>query len=319
MTLDQSIRAKGGSNAEKAARFLAGLAPVMQIVALRGLSCTTVCKVVALSVAGGWAAIEPAARGRSASACRLLTAEQEASLRRTTSGKRREQLKVEPALWTRGPVMQFIEPAFGAWPSIHATSSTCAAGLHARESIERACGQRPDAARRWLEHEVPAIERGAKTEGGEVHRGDETAPASTQGHGSRWRPSPPTASRKQQTKRTVSNVDAHRGGRSVRCKLPPPAAANNPASSVPQRPSRTERLPHDGTAQNRRHSLHQPLLQISAKFGIGKKTVSHQPLKAYRRIMARVMLSPRAGRRPAPQAVKVSRTDQQVSSLSIVT
>jgi transposase len=94
---------------------------VMQIVALTGLSYPTVRKAVDLFEAGGWPAIKPAARGRSAGDGRRLSAEQEAVVRRTICDKRPEQLKMEFALWTRGAVMQYIEREFGVKLSIRAT------------------------------------------------------------------------------------------------------------------------------------------------------------------------------------------------------
>ena len=94
---------------------------VMQIVTLTGLSYPTVRKAVDLFEAGGWPAIKPAARGRSAGDGRLLSADQEAAVRRTICDKRPEQLKMEFALWTRGAVMQYIEREFGVKLSIRAT------------------------------------------------------------------------------------------------------------------------------------------------------------------------------------------------------
>ena len=86
---------------------------VMEIVTLTGLSYPTVRKTIDLFSEGGWPAIKPAARGRSAGDGRRLSAEQEASVRRTICDKRPEQLKMEFALWTRGAVMQFIERECG--------------------------------------------------------------------------------------------------------------------------------------------------------------------------------------------------------------
>jgi transposase len=94
---------------------------VMEIAALTGLSYPTVRKAIDLFVAGGWSAVKPATRGRSAGDGRLLSAEQEASVRRTICDKRPEQLKMEFALWTRGAVMQFVEREFGVRLSIRAT------------------------------------------------------------------------------------------------------------------------------------------------------------------------------------------------------
>ena len=91
-------------------------------------------KAIDLFIEGGWSAIKPAARGRSAGDGRLLSIEQEAAVRRTICDKRPEQLKMEFALWTRGAVMQYIEREFGVRLSVGPPASTCAAGVHAAEA-----------------------------------------------------------------------------------------------------------------------------------------------------------------------------------------
>jgi transposase len=68
---------------------------VMEIAALTGLSYPTVRKAIDLFVAGGWSAVKPAARGRSAGDGRLLSAQQEASARCTLCDRRSEQLTME--------------------------------------------------------------------------------------------------------------------------------------------------------------------------------------------------------------------------------
>jgi len=60
---------------------------VMQIAVLAGLSYPTVRKAIDQFVAGGWSAIKPAARGWSTGDGRLLSAEQESSVRRTICDK----------------------------------------------------------------------------------------------------------------------------------------------------------------------------------------------------------------------------------------
>lgn len=163
--------------------------PVMQIVALTGLSYPTVRKAVDLFVQGGWAAIKPAARGRNAGDGRRLSAEQEAQVRRTICDKRPEQLKMAFALWTRGAVMQFIEREFGVKLSIRATGEYLRRwGFTPQKPIKRAYEQRPEAVRQWLEHEYAAIERRAKAEGGEIHWGDETALVNTDVRGRSYAP-----------------------------------------------------------------------------------------------------------------------------------
>lgn len=162
---------------------------VMQIVALTGLSYPTVRKAVDLFVAGGWAALKPAARGRSVGEGRLLKPEQEAFVRRTICDKRPEQLKMEFALWTRAAVMQFIEREFGVKLSIRATGEYLRRwGFTPQKPIKRAYEQRPEAVQRWLEHEYPAIERRARAEGAEIHWGDETALVNTDVRGRSYAP-----------------------------------------------------------------------------------------------------------------------------------
>ncbi|MBK6869081.1 MAG: IS630 family transposase [Burkholderiales bacterium] len=162
---------------------------VMQIVTLTGLSYPTVRKAIDRFDAGGWAAIKPAARGRSKGDGRLLSAQQEASVRRTICDQRPEQLKMEFALWTRAAVMQYIEREFGLRLSIRATGEYLRRwGFTPQKPIKRAYEQRPEAVRQWLEHEYPAIERAARAEGGEIHWGDETALVNTDVRGRSYAP-----------------------------------------------------------------------------------------------------------------------------------
>ncbi len=93
----------------------------MEIVTLTGLSFPTVRKAIDLFIQGDWPAIQPAARGRNTGDGRRLSAEQEATIRRTPCDKRPEQLKMEFSLWTRAAVMQLIEQELGVRLSIHAT------------------------------------------------------------------------------------------------------------------------------------------------------------------------------------------------------
>ncbi len=162
---------------------------VMEIAALTGLSYPAVRKAIDLYVAGGWLAIKPAARGRSAGDGRLLSAQQEASLRRTLCDKRPEQLKMEFALWTRGAVKHFVEREFGVRLSIRATGEYLRRwGVTPQKPIKRAYEQRPEAVKQWLDQQYPAIERRAKAEGGEIHWGDETALVNTDVRGRSYGP-----------------------------------------------------------------------------------------------------------------------------------
>jgi transposase len=167
---------------------------VMEIASLSGLSRPTVRKAINLFVAGGCPAIAPAARGRSAGDGRLLSAEQEASVRRTICDKLPEQLKMEVALWIRGAVMQFVEREFGARLSMRAIGEYLSRwGFRPQWPLTRAYEQRPEADKQWPDQEHPAIERHAKAEGAEIRWGEETALVNTDVRGR----SAPRAARRQ--------------------------------------------------------------------------------------------------------------------------
>lgn len=83
---------------------------------------------------------------------------------------------MEFALWTHGAVMQYIEREFGAQLSVRATGEYLRRwGLMPQKPVKRTYGQRLEAVKQWIDQEYPAIERRAKTEGGEIYWGDETA------------------------------------------------------------------------------------------------------------------------------------------------
>ncbi|WP_291855335.1 helix-turn-helix domain-containing protein [Accumulibacter sp.] len=78
--------------------------PVMQIVAMTGLSWPGVRAALARHEAGGMAALKPAIRGKKPGTGRSLTREQEQAICRIICDKRPEQLKREFALWNRAAV-----------------------------------------------------------------------------------------------------------------------------------------------------------------------------------------------------------------------
>ena len=83
---------------------------------------------------------------------------------------------MEFALWTRGPVMQFIEQEYGVKLSVRAIGDYLKRwGFTPQKPIKRAYEQRPEAVKQWINHEYPGIEKRAKAEAGEIHWGDETA------------------------------------------------------------------------------------------------------------------------------------------------
>jgi len=161
----------------------------MAIAAATGLSWTAVNRALALYAQGGWAALKPQAKGRKPGSARLLSAEQEHTIRALICEKRPEQLKLEFALWTRAAVMQLIERECGMKLSVRAVGNYLKRwGFTPQKPIKRAYEQRPEAVKAWLDEQYPIIEKRAKAEGGEIHWGDETALVNTDVRGRSYAP-----------------------------------------------------------------------------------------------------------------------------------
>ncbi len=162
---------------------------VMQIVDLCGLSYPSVRAAIDRYKVGGLAAIKPAVRGRRAGQGRALNAEQEHALRKLICDKRPEQLKMEFALWSRASVMQLIEQEYGIKLTVRGVGKYLARwGFTPQKPIKKAYEQRPEAVQAWLNEEYPEIEKRAKSQGGEIHWGDETALVNTDVRGRSYAP-----------------------------------------------------------------------------------------------------------------------------------
>lgn len=162
---------------------------VMQIVGMTGLSYPAVRVCVDLFEAGGWAAVRPAGRGRSAGAGRTLSAVQEATIQRTIIDKRPEQLRMDFFLWSRAAVGQLIEQEYGLKLHVRSVGKYLTRwGFTSQKPIKRAYEQSPEAVQAWLEGEYPGIEARARREGAEIHWGDETALVNTDVRGRSFAP-----------------------------------------------------------------------------------------------------------------------------------
>lgn len=161
----------------------------MRIVALSGLTYPTVRGVINRYEQGGAATIKPASRGRNSGDGRILTDEQERSVRQIICDKRPEQLKMEFALWNRAAVMQLIERECGISLSVRGVGNYLKRwGFTPQKPIKKAHEQRPEAVQEWLGKDYPAIEQRAKAEGAEIHWGDETAVVNTDVRGRSYAP-----------------------------------------------------------------------------------------------------------------------------------
>ena len=160
-----------------------------QIACDVGLSYSATCKIIDRFEAGGMAALAPRTRGRAVGDKRVLTAEQETSIRQTICDKRPEQLKMEFALWSRAAVRELIERECFVTLHLRSVGKYLARwGFTPQKPIKRAYEQSPEAVRTWLDDTYPAIAERAKSEGAEIHWGDETALVNTDVRGRSYAP-----------------------------------------------------------------------------------------------------------------------------------
>ena len=145
-----------------------------------GLSYTAVSKTIERFEAFGLAGLAPRTRGRRSGEDRALSVEQEQGVQRTICDHRPEQLKMDFALWSRAAVMQLIEREYGIKLHVRSVGKYLARwGFTPQKPIKRAYEQSPAAVKEWLDTQYPQIALRAKTEGAEVHWGDETALVNT--------------------------------------------------------------------------------------------------------------------------------------------
>jgi transposase len=154
-----------------------------------GLSYSATCKIIDRYEQGGIAALAPQTRGRRVGEKRVLTTEQEEAIRHLICDKRPEQLKMDFALWSRAAVMQLIEREYGVSLPVRSVGKYLTRwGFTPQKPIKRAYEQSPVAVNTWLEETYPMIAERAKTEGGEIHWGDETALVNTDVRGRSYAP-----------------------------------------------------------------------------------------------------------------------------------
>jgi transposase len=162
---------------------------IMKIIDMTGLSYPAVRRTIDLYEQGGWSAIRPAERGRDMGDARILSAEQEASIRKTICDKRPEQLKMDFCLWSRAAVMQLILQECQIKLGVRTVGKYLRRwGFTPQKPIKKAYEQRPEAVQAWLDEQYPSIEAKAKAEGGEIHWGDETALVNTDVRGRSYAP-----------------------------------------------------------------------------------------------------------------------------------
>jgi len=121
---------------------------------------------------GGYTALKARKRGPKRQS--RLAGHQAATIVRLISDRCPDQLKLPFALWTRQAVRQLIARRFGIWLSIWTVGRYLKRwGFTPQKPLRHAYEQDPEAVKRRLQEEYPAIRRQARLEGAEIHWGDE--------------------------------------------------------------------------------------------------------------------------------------------------
>jgi len=128
-------------------------------------------------------------RGRRMGSCRTLTLEQERQIQKTIYDKCPDQLKFPFALWTRKAVQQLIKRFWSIDMPVRTVGEYLKRwGFTPQKPLRRAYKQNPEAVKKWLDEEYPAIATKAKKERAEIHWGDETGLCNESYHGRSYAP-----------------------------------------------------------------------------------------------------------------------------------
>lgn len=146
-----------------------------QIAQQTGLSRTGVFNICSRHAAGGPQALKDTVGGRKIGEKRLLTQPQEKAMREFIQDKTPDQLKLPYALWTRAAVAQLIQERIGVKLAVRTIGKYLARwGFTPQKPMRKAYEQSPAAVKKWLEEDYPGIAARAKSEGAQIHWGDET-------------------------------------------------------------------------------------------------------------------------------------------------
>jgi len=156
---------------------------VTDIAAILGVREETVSRWCSRYDRGGREALPGDRTGRPIGSGRLLDGGQEQGIRRAIETKTPQELGIPSALWTRQAVRELIHQRVGLRSPIRTVGEYLRRwGYTPQKPVRKAYKQDPKAVAEWLERTYPGIERRATSEGGEIHRGDETGVRSTCQH-----------------------------------------------------------------------------------------------------------------------------------------
>lgn len=177
------------------------------VAALFGVRASTVCDWMKKYRKCGIAGLKDQSRGARPEDRRLLTPEQEKQIQAMITDKMPDQLKLGFALWTRKAVTELVERELDIKLGLATMGDYLRKwGFTPQKPKKRAYEQCPKAVRRWLEEEYPRIKEEAKTEGAEIHWGDETGIKNCCNHGRSYAPKGKTPVKKSMSKRFSVNM-----------------------------------------------------------------------------------------------------------------
>ena len=137
----------------------------------------------------GWKAVNIHRAGRPVGSGCMLSAEQEKKIQQLIQDRTPDQLKLTYALWTRQAVSELIEAIYGIRLIVRNMGKYLKRwGFTPQRPLKKAYEQNPTAVDRWVNQEYPKIAEGAKTEGAEIHWGDETDLCSDDARGRGYAP-----------------------------------------------------------------------------------------------------------------------------------
>jgi transposase len=178
-----------------------------QIADIVGVHEVTVGKWCRKYAKDGLKALEARKRGRSEGECRTLTPAQETAIQKKICDHTPDQLKLTFALWTRQAVQQLIRQMFLITMPIRTVGDYLQRwGFTPQKPVKIAYEQRPAQVKKWLDEEYPAIKARARTEGADIHWGDETGVRSDCQHGRSYAPKGKTPAIRLNAKRTSLNM-----------------------------------------------------------------------------------------------------------------
>ncbi|GBC59195.1 IS630 family transposase [Desulfonema ishimotonii] len=160
-----------------------------EISEITGVHFTTICTWWKIYEREGQKGIEIKKRGREPGSGRSLSPDREKEIRTKIRDGKPDELGLPFALWTRRAVRDFIRSLYSFEMPIRTVGEYLKRWDYTpQKPLKKAYRQKPEAVRKWIDEEYPAIRKKAKAENGEIHWCDETGLCNTGYHGRGYAP-----------------------------------------------------------------------------------------------------------------------------------